>query len=139
MIRAVIDTNVILSAVIKPDGRVGAILELLRNDAYCLLYSDQLITEFVDVINRPRIRLKYNLRAEDIETVLALLFLRGEAVVPSRRIDVCRDPKDNMLLELAVAGQAAVVVSGDKDILELGEFEGISLESPADFLGRFSL
>lgn len=48
--------------------------------------------------------------------------------------DVCRDPKDNMLLELAVAGQAEVVVSGDKDILDLGEFEGIFMELPANFL-----
>lgn len=54
-----------------------------------------------DNLNRPRIRDKYGLRQDDIETVVALILMRSEAVVPSRRITICCDPKDNVFLEAA--------------------------------------
>jgi len=94
---------------------------LLRNGDYILLYSDPLLTELADVLNRPRIRDKYGLSTEDIETVLALILLRGEAVTIIRRIEVCRDPKENMILEAAVAGGADWIVSGDDDLLTIRE------------------
>jgi predicted nucleic acid-binding protein len=56
------------------------------------------------------------------------------AVVPNRRITVCRDPKDNKVLEGAVAGRADVIVSGDEDLLVLNPFEGIPIVGPAEFL-----
>jgi len=136
LIRAVIDTNIIIRAVIKPQGTVGPVLRLLRNGDYILLYSDPLLTELADVLNRPRIRDKYGLSTEDIETVLALILLRGEAVTIIRRIEVCRDPKDNMILEAAVAGGADWIVSGDDDLLTIREFEGIPVVVPAEFLRR---
>lgn len=136
MIRAVIDTNLIIGAVIKPEGAVGPILRRLRDGGYTLLYSEPLLIELADVLNRPRIRQKYGLSAQDIETVLALILLRGEAVSPARRIDICRDPKDNVILEVAVDGNANVISSGDKDLLSLREFEGIPIVVPAEFLRR---
>ena len=86
------------------------------------------------MLARPRLRAKYGLTTEDVATVLSLILLRGEPVVPARRIDVCRDPTDNMVLEAAVAGQADAIVSGDKDLLTLNPFQGISILSPAAFL-----
>ena len=136
MIRAVIDTNLIIRAVIKPGGRVGPVLRRLREGGYTLLYSEPLLIELADVLNRPRIRQKYGLSPQDIQTVLALILLRGEAVTPARRIDTCRDPKDNMILEAAVAGNADGISSGDDDLLSLREFEGIPIVVPADFLRR---
>lgn len=136
MIRAVIDTNLIVRAVIKPEGTVGPLLRGLRDGGYTLLYSEPLLIELADVLNRPRIRQKYGLSTQDIETVLALILLRGEAVSPARRIDVCRDPKDNMILEAAVAGQADLISSGDEDLLSLREFERIPIVVPAEFLRR---
>jgi predicted nucleic acid-binding protein len=55
-------------------------------------------------------------------------------VVPDRRITICRDPKDNQVLEVAVAGQADIIVSGDEDLLVLSPFEGRAVVSPAAFL-----
>jgi putative PIN family toxin of toxin-antitoxin system len=136
LIRAVIDTNLIIRAVIKPGGTVGAVLRRLRDGGYTLLYSEPLLIELADVLNRPRIRQKYGLSTQEIETVLALILLRGEAVTPARRIDVCRDPKDNMILEAAAAGNADVISSGDQDLLSLREFEGIPIVVPAEFLRR---
>lgn len=136
LLRAVVDTNILVRAVIKPLGSVGPVLRRLRDGAYVLLYSEPLLTELVDVLNRPRIRDKYGLTLDDIETVVALVLLRGEGIAPTRRIDICRDPKDNMILEAAADGNADVIVSGDKDLLDLEAFEEIPIVGPADFLAR---
>ena len=69
-----------------------------------------------------------------IEAVVALLLLRGEAVTPGQRIAVCRHPRDNKFLEVAVSGQADVIVSGDEDLLTLDSFAGIPIVPSARFL-----
>jgi putative PIN family toxin of toxin-antitoxin system len=134
LIRAVIDTNILVSALIKPQGVVGPVLQRLRAGVYTLLYSEPLLAELVDVLARPRIRKKYHLGDEDVATVLALIMLRGAAVTPNRRIAVCRDPKDNQVLEVAVAGAADAIVSGDEDLLIRNPFENIPVLRPTAFL-----
>ena len=134
MIQAIIDTNILVSALIKPEGTVGPVLHRLRDGDYEIVLSEQLLTELVDVLNRPRIKEKYGLDTEDIETVLALLLLRGRIVSPVERVDVCRDPKDNMFLEAALTAEADVIVSGDEDLLVLDSFRSIPVIGPAAFL-----
>ena len=138
MIRAVVDTNILISGVIKPERATGEILRRLRDGEFVLLYTEPLLAELAEVINRPRIRQKYGLGSEDIETVLALILLRGEPIDPTRRVEICRDPKDNMILEAAVAGQADMITSGDFDLLSLREFAGMPIISPAEFLQRLA-
>lgn len=132
--RAVIDTNILVRALIMPHGTVGPVLLRLRRGDYTLLYAPALLAELVDVLNRPRIRNKYGLSEDDIKTVLRLLLLRGEAVTPTQTITACRDPKDNKFLEIAVAGKADAICSGDEDLLVLSPFEGIPIIPPAKFL-----
>ena len=134
MTRAVVDTSILVRALIKPRGTAGPVLGYLRDGAYTLLYSEPLLAELVDVLSRRRIRDKYGLSSEDVKTVLALILLRGESVAPSMRIDVCRDPKDNMVLEAALAGGCEVIVSGDDDLLALHPFRGVGIVKPAEFL-----
>lgn len=132
--RVVLDTNILVRALIMPHGSVGPVVQRLRQGDYILLYSATLLEELVDVLNRPRIRDKYGLTAADIETILRLMLLRGQAITPTRSITACRDPKDNKFLEVAVTGQAEALVSGDEDLLVLHPFEGIPIVSPAEFL-----
>lgn len=132
--RAVVDTNILVRAVIMPHGTVGPVLLHLRQAEYKLLYAQALLEELVDVLNRPRIRDKYQLTDQDIRTVVSLILLRGEAVIPTQRITACRDPKDDKFLEVAVAGEADVIVSGDDDLLVLHPFAGIPIVEPATFL-----
>jgi len=121
-------------ALIMPHGTVGPMLQRLRWGDYTILYSWPMLDELVDVLNRPRISRKYGLSQDDIKTVLSLILLRGEAVTPVRSITACRDPKDNKFLEVAVAGQADVLVSGDEDLLVLHPFEGVPILQPFEFL-----
>ena len=133
-----VDTNILVRAVIKPWGTVGSVLRRLRDGAYVLLYSEPLLTELVDVLNRPRIRDKYGLTQDDIGVVVALVLLRGEAIVPTRRITICRDPKNNMILEAAADGGANSIVGGDRDLLNLKAFEEVAIVTQAEFLTRLS-
>lgn len=136
MIRAVIDTNILIRALIKPLGTVGPVLTRLRAGAFELITSEPLLEELTAKLALPRIRDKYHLTDEDIEALLALIALRGQIVYPERAISVCRDPKDDMVLEAAVAGEADYIVTGDEDLLVLGDFEGIEITSPHVFLER---
>jgi putative PIN family toxin of toxin-antitoxin system len=133
-VRAVVDTNIIVRALIMPHGTVGPVLLRLRQGDYTLLYAQSLLEELVDVLNRPRIRRKYRLTDNDIQSVLALILLRGEEVKPQQAVSVCRDPKDNKFLEVALTGQADVIISGDDDLLALHPFAGIPIVSPSTFL-----
>lgn len=132
--RAVVDTNILVRALIMPHGSVGPVLLQLRRGRYTLLYSQSLLVELVDVLNRPRIRMKYSLNAQDIHTVVSLILLRGEVVTEIEPIRACRDPKDDKFLEVAVSGKAEKIVSGDEDLLVLNPFYGIPILTPAPFL-----
>jgi putative PIN family toxin of toxin-antitoxin system len=132
--RAVVDTNILVRATIRPQGTVGPVLLRLRQGEYTLLYARPLLEELIDVLNRPRIRDKYHLTNQDIGTVVGLILLRGEGVTPEERITACRDPKDDKFLEVAVAGEADALVSGDQDLLALHPFAGIPIVPPHVFL-----
>ena len=132
--RAVVDTNILIRAIIRPQGTVGPVVLRLRQAEYTLLYSQPCLEELVDVLDRPRIREKYRLTDQELQTVVGLILLRGEGVTPTERITACRDPKDDKFLELAVAGKADVIVSGDEDLRILDPFAGIPIVPPHVFL-----
>ncbi len=132
--RVVVDTNILVRAVIMPHGTVGPVLLRLRQGDYTPLYAQSILEELVDVLHRPRIQHKYQLTEEDIQAVVSLILLRGEAVSPEERITACRDPRDDKFLEVAVTGKADVIVSGDEDLLALHPYAGIPILQPAAFL-----
>jgi putative PIN family toxin of toxin-antitoxin system len=136
-LRAVIDTNVLVSALIRRQGVSGQGLRHLRDGRFAMIYSVALMVELVEVLSQPHIQRKYHIQPDDITALINLVRLRGELVSPNRRIDACRDPKDNCFLEAAVAGNADVIVSGDADLLDIREFEAIQILSVAKFLAKF--
>ncbi len=134
MIRAVVDTSIIVRAVLKPLGTVGPVLDWLAEKRYRFLYSEATLDELIDVLARPRLRRRFPLRGRDAETVVDLILLRGEVVEPGQELAVCRDPKDDKFLDVAMAGHADVLVTGDEDLLVLHPFRGIPIVQPAEFL-----
>ena len=132
--RVVIDTGVLLSALIRRQGTPGEILRLLRDGRFTVIYTTVIMIEIIEVLGRDPFRTKYQIESEDITTLVNLIRLRGELVNPLRKVTICRDPKDDKFLEAALAGQADAIVSGDADLLVLNPFEGISILRPAEFL-----
>lgn len=132
--RAVIDTSILVRARLNPEGTVGPLLDLLRDRRYTYLYSDATLEELIEVLGRPRMAGKYGITADEIRALTDLLILRGEVVRPAKAVTACRDPKDDKFLEVAVAGRADVIVTGDKDLLVLHPFEGIPIVGAREFL-----
>jgi putative PIN family toxin of toxin-antitoxin system len=135
--RAVVDTNILIRALIKPQGTVGPILSRLRNGDYALVYSAPILDELIEKLALPRIRHKYRVEEAQIEALLALIALRGAFVTPARKVRVCRDAEDDMFIEAALAGAAKYVVTGDKDLLTLRTFETVRFVTPRTFLATF--
>ena len=132
--RAVLDTNILLRALIKPQGTVGPILRRLRNGDYLAIYSEPILDELLAKLALPRLRDKYHLTDETTTDLLALLALRGELVRPERKVRVCRDHDDDKFIEAALAGGAEYVVTGDEDLLSLKKLESVRFVTPRTFL-----
>jgi len=132
--RVVLDTSVLVSALIRRQGTIGEVLRLLRDGRFIVIYSTASMIEIIDVLGRDPFRTKYQIESEDITTLVNLIRLRGELVNPLRKVTICRDPKDDKFLEAALAGQADAIVSGDADLLVLNPFEGVPILRPAEFL-----
>jgi putative PIN family toxin of toxin-antitoxin system len=134
--RAVIDTGVFISALIRKHGTTGDILRALRDGRFTVIYTTDTVVEIIDVLGRPEFRSKYHIEPDDITALVNLIRLRGELVSPPRKITACRDPKDDKFLEAALATQTDCIVSGDTDLLDLDAFEEIPVLRPAEFLAR---
>lgn len=133
--RAVVcDTNVLVSAVLFPHSVPGQAVSHARNTGQ-LLTTPELAAELQAVLMRTKFAryISDELRDEFLATYLA----EATFVVVSERVIVCRDPKDNMVLDAAINGNALCVISGDEDLLVLSPFRGIPIVRPAEYLEQF--
>lgn len=132
--RAVIDTGVFVSALIRKQGTTGDVLHALRDGRFTVIYTTDIVVEIIDVLGRASFRTKYRIEPDDITALVNLIRLRGDLVTPARKITVCRDTKDDKFIEAALATETDCIVSGDADLLELTPFEEIPILRPAEFL-----
>jgi putative PIN family toxin of toxin-antitoxin system len=136
----VLDANVLVSALISPQGAPGEILEAWEKDRFDLVVSPATLDELGRVLHYPRIQQKYSLPADKLEQFLRLIAGQAIVVNPTQELAVIQaDPSDNRYLECAKAAEAAYIVTGDKHLLELGEFEGTVILPPAGFLAVLEL
>ena len=131
--RAVLDTNVLVSAALNEHAPPGQIVRASHGGAFDLVSSPELISELNVVLNRPRIRSRLGWSLEDVSDFMRGVVADAIHVIATRRLEVVRDPDDNRVLEAAVAGAADYIVSGDADLLALGVYEGIEIVTPARF------
>lgn len=129
--RLVFDTNVLISALLFSDSVLGrAVFQCLEHGT--ILLSQNLAEELSDVLNREKFNRYVTL--EERERFLEALVRESELVEITEKIDVCRDPKDDQILELAMSGKASCIVTGDQDLLVLNPFRMIPIVTPAEFL-----
>lgn len=135
MLRAVLDTNVIVSALIRPQGPPGKVLEHLLRGAFALVLSPALAEELRRTLRRPRVREHHGLSHDAIELLVAQLEALADPVEGKLELKVAlRDPDDVMVLVAAAEGRASHVVTGDADLLAVREHEGIAIVTPRAFL-----
>ena len=109
-LRLVIDTNVLISAAIKPAGLQRTVLLLAITRPARLYVSRPILEEYSEVLGRRELRIRKGLRQQ----VLQLIKNHSYTVVPIRRLDVTSDPDDNMFLECADAARADYLVTGNQ-------------------------
>ena len=105
-IRAVIDTNIWVSALLNPFGFPATLRRFFVEGAFQGIISETILLELAEVLNRPRIKDKYGLSTDDIQELLILIEERSEHVLLSGEISICRDKDDNLIIETAIKGQA---------------------------------
>ena len=129
--RVVLDTNVLISALLF-SGRASEILDLLENRSIVLVISKEILGEYVTALAYP----KFSLSEKEIKSIMNDFVLPGAETVSASELSegVCRDPKDDKFLACAKAAKADVIVSGDKHLLMLKEYERIPIETTSAFL-----
>lgn len=136
MLRAVLDANVMISALIQPKGASGRILtSFLENDSFELVVSPTILAEVRRSLTYPKVRKYIKTSDEDLDLWVTSIELIARPVEGSLRIQaVAADPDDNKYIEAAVEGLAQFVVTGDRHLLSLKSYENIRIVTPRVFL-----
>ena len=132
-IRIILDTNIWISFLITKSMK--GIDRLIFNDKAVLLFSDESMTEFIDVTSREK--LKPYFTKDDIASLIDLIEEYGEIIEVKSKVDICRDKEDNFLLSLAKDGKADYLITGDKDLLVLENFGKTVMIKLSDFLEKY--
>ena len=116
--RVIIDTNLWISFLISKD--YSKLDKIISEKQVTLLYSQDLIDEFIEVAQRPKFKKYFN--TEDLQALLLSMSSRATFIEVASTVDTCSDSKDNFLLALAKDGKASHLITGDKDLLILKIF-----------------
>ena len=127
--RLILDTNLWISFLIS--SKYEKLDEVLFNQKCKLLFSQELLEEFVAVAKRPKLRIYIS--RNELEEILETIDEVAEFVNVTSKISECRDPKDNFLLSLAVDGKADYLLTGDKDLLVLKKIGDTEIKTMSEF------
>lgn len=137
-LRVVFDTNTVISALLFSEGQLVWLRTVWQQGTIVPLISKATTEEIVRVLGYP----KFHLDAADQEELLGDFLPFAEiidTVLPTGEVPICRDKYDQMFLELAIAGEADALVTGDADLLVLAEESPIPIMMPADFHRRIGI
>ena len=109
-LRLVIDTNVVISAALKPDGLQRTVLLLALTKPARLYISEAILSEYREVLARPELQIRKGIRQQ----LLQLIDNRSHVVAPTHLLQVTSDPDDNMFLECADAARADYLITGNQ-------------------------
>lgn len=135
MIRAVLDTNTLVSAIINTDKSVSQeIYQNSKDKRFLLVISPSILAEMEDVIHRPRVMRFHKYSAQELQRIVKELTNVSYVVPGNTQVEIVRDPDDNKIVSAAIEGQADYIISRDKDLLDLKQYQGIKIVSPEEFM-----
>lgn len=130
--KIIVDTNLWISFLITENYQTFK--ELIISNNITLLFSSQSMAEFWDVTRRPHFQKLFPL--EEVNLLFATIEAYGVKINSTSNIKICRDEKDNFLLNLAVDGKADYLITGDKDLLVLKTIEQTKILTYSEFLNE---
>ena len=126
----VLDTNVIISGILKPYSKAAAILHLVADGTIQLAYDLRLVSEYRDVLSRP----KFNFAKENVGAFLGQVEQEGLLVSAKPFKIHLPDPDDEPFLEVALSARVEAIITGNKRHFPKKQYEGVKILSPAEFL-----
>jgi uncharacterized protein len=130
VLRVTADTNVIISG-LNFSGNPRRVLEMAADGAIDLAVSDAILDEVEEVLRRD----KFSWPEEEIDKAIRHISHFAKHVEPTQRIDVVKeDPTDNRIIECAAASGSEYLVTGDKHLLKVGQYQGVKIVTPAEFI-----
>lgn len=133
--RVVLDANVLVSALLSPQGIPSQLLQLWELHLFDILISQESLNELARVLQYPKIRQRLHVTDGALDGYVRLLGGQAILVEPQERVQVVTaDASDNLYLEIALAGKAHCIVTGDRHLLQLQQYRGILVLTPLAFL-----
>jgi putative PIN family toxin of toxin-antitoxin system len=129
--RIILDTNVLISRLLLPESVAARAVRRVL-DRMAPLVSEATLGELADTLSKPKFDRYVSI--EDRRRFFELFARVAEWVTVTRTLRVCRDARDNKFLELAMDGEATLLVTGDKDLLALAPFRNTQILTPAELL-----
>lgn len=134
MLRAVLDANIYVSAILQPSGAPGLLVDkFLRDASFEVVLSPAIVDEMLRVFGYRKLRKA--LRGIDAHHWFEDIVVLADVVVDRPLSGICDDPDDDKYVAAAVEGRATHVVTGDRRFLALGEHAGVAIVTPRAFLG----
>lgn len=135
MIRAVLDANVLVSAILVEQGAPARILKAWRDEQFHLVISAAILAEMERVLQYPRIAARHRWSREQLSFYLDDLSHLAIGTPGQLSLNIVRaDPSDNRYIECALEGEAGYIVSGDDHLLAIAQYEGVAILAPRAFL-----
>ncbi len=134
-LRLVLDTNTLISGLLVQPSMPQQVFDYATSQAI-LLMSKATQAELERVLIRPKFARYVSL--EKRLKFIASLTARSEQVEITQRLEICRDPKDDKFLELAICGSATHLITGDDDLLVLNPFRNVEILKSSDFVSNYS-
>lgn len=133
MIRATLDVNVLVSGFPASSGSPAELLERWLRREFELILSEHILIEASEAWEKPYWAARYT--ADQVHNTVALLRERARLVVPAPTVrGVAEDEEDDLVLATAIAGDAGVLVTGDRYLQALGQYQNVAILSPRQFL-----
>ena len=127
--RVVFDTNILISALVIPTSLAERVIFKIIEGEDSLVISKEISNELLSVLST-----KFSSDREAISRVAINLSELAELVTPTKRVRIFKDEPDNRILECVLCGKADVIVTGDKEMLKLREYEGVKIISLKEYL-----
>ena len=135
MIRAVLDTNVVVSALISAAGNEALLLLAIAQGLLIPCYCAEIIEEYAEVLARP----KFDFQVEEVRAFVDMLRLRGESVTLGTLPGISPDPEDDKFIACAQAAKAEFLVTGNKRHFPQERLPGILVVAAPELLERITL
>jgi len=129
-LKIIVDTNLWISFLISK--KLDALDNLFAIDNLVLIFSEELLEEFIEVAKRPKFEKYFSIT--DLVILLSQIYNKAQFINVKSEISICRDEKDNFLLSLAKDSKANYLISGDKDLLEIQKLGNTNIVTISEFL-----